>query len=197
MRHLGLASDEKNGILGTEEDCSKRIEAFGSNQKKQSEPPGFWELFCGALEDLTMRILIVASFLSIAIEVGTAKPNQRATAWIEGFAVLVAVAICATVTAVNDYQKERQFLKLNSVADSRKRVTVRRKGEQLEMHQDSLLVGDVVQLNEGMEIPADGYLLEANEISTDESAMTGETDPVHKNTLERCVKKYEEIIANG
>lgn len=41
------------------------------------------------------------------------------------------------------------------------------------MHQDDLLVGDVVQLNEGMEIPADGYLLEANEVSTDESAMTG------------------------
>lgn len=81
---------------------------------------------------------------------GTAKPEHRSTAWIEGFAVLVAVAICATVTAVNDYQKERQFLKLNSVADSRKRVTVRRNGEQREMHQDDLLVGDIVQLNEGM-----------------------------------------------
>jgi len=106
-----------------------------------------------------MRILIVASFLSIAIEVGTAAPDQRSTAWIEGFAVLMAVAVCATVTAVNDYQKERQFLKLNSVADSRKRVTIRRNGEQKEVHQDDLLVGDVVQLSEGMEIPADGYLL--------------------------------------
>ena len=48
-----------------------------------------------------------------------------------------------------------------------------------------------------MEIPADGYLLEANEISTDESAMTGQTDPVHKNIFSRCLKKYQEIIANG
>jgi Ca2+ transporting ATPase len=56
---------------------------------------------------------------------------------------------------------------LNSVAESRKRVTVRRNGSQKEMHQDDLLVGDIVQLNEGMEIPADGYLLEANEITTD------------------------------
>ncbi len=76
--------------------------------------------------------------------------------------MLVAVLICATVTAVNDYQKERQFLKLNSVADSRKRVTVKRNGQQTDLHQDDLLVGDVVQLNEGMEIPADGYLLESN-----------------------------------
>ena len=52
-----------------------------------------------------MRILLVAAVLSIAIEVGTATPDKRATAWIEGFAVLVAVFICASVSAVNDYQK--------------------------------------------------------------------------------------------
>jgi|JI6StandDraft_1071083.scaffolds.fasta_scaffold17967_3 hypothetical protein len=63
-------------------DIKLRLEVFGSNRKKVSEPPGFWELFWGALEDLTMRILIVASFLSIGIEVGTAKPDHRATAWI-------------------------------------------------------------------------------------------------------------------
>ena len=48
------------------------------------------------------------------------------------------------------------------MADSRKRVSVRRKNEQKELHQDDLLVGDVVQLNEGMEIPADGFLIESN-----------------------------------
>jgi hypothetical protein len=52
-----------------------------------------------------MRILIVASILSISIELGTADAEHRGTAWIEGFAVMVAVAICATVSAVNDYQK--------------------------------------------------------------------------------------------
>jgi len=41
------------------------------------------------------------------------------------------------------------------------------------MHQDFVLVGDIVQINEGMEIPADGLLVQANEITTDESAMTG------------------------
>ena len=50
---------------------------------------------------------MVASVVSIGIEVGTAKPSMRSTAWIEGVAVLIAVLISATVTAVNDYQKER------------------------------------------------------------------------------------------
>lgn len=44
----------------------------------------------------------------------------------------------------------------------------------------NVLVGDIVLLSEGMEIPADGYVIHADELTTDESAMTGETDPVKK-----------------
>ena len=56
------------------------------------------------------------------------------------------------VTAVNDYQKERQFQSLNSIADDKKKVTVKRDGIILELHQDFLLVGDIVQINEKKEI---------------------------------------------
>jgi len=76
--------------------------------------------------------------------------------------VLVAVFVCASVTAVNDYQKERQFLKLNSVADEKKKVTVRRDGIPMEIHQDFVLTGDIISINEGMEVPADGILIEAS-----------------------------------
>ncbi len=55
--------------------------------------------------------------------------------------------MCATVTAVNNYQKERQFMKLNSVADEKKRVSVWRSGLPLEIHQDFVLAGDVVAIN--------------------------------------------------
>ncbi len=103
----------------------------------------------------------------MAIEVGTSDDDKRKTAWIEGFVVLLAVAICALVTAVNDYSKERQFRKLKGVADDRKRVTIIRDGKILEIHQDELLVGDVANVNEGMEVPADAILIESNEITTD------------------------------
>ncbi len=75
-----------------------------------------------------LRILIVAALLSIALEVGTASAEDRSHAWIEGFAVLLAVFVCAFVTSVNDYQKERQFLKLNNAANEKKKVTVKRNG---------------------------------------------------------------------
>lgn len=111
--------------------------------------------------------------------------------------ILVAVAVCGLVTAINDYSKERQFAQLNSVADERKRVTIIREGKLMEIHQDDVLVGDVVQVSEGMEVPADAILIDANEITTDESAMTGEADPVHKATLEHCLSKKREVERNN
>lgn len=58
-----------------------------------------------ALDDFILKILLLAACLSIGLEVGVAAPEDRSTAWIEGFAILIAVFVCATVTAVNNYQK--------------------------------------------------------------------------------------------
>jgi len=52
-----------------------------------------------------------------------------------------------------------------------------------------VMVGDVVMIFEGMEIPADGLVFEASDLTADESAMTGETDPIKKNTLAYCIAK--------
>lgn len=53
----------------------------------------------------------------------------------------------------------------------------------METHQNNVLTGDVVNISGGMEVPADGFLIESNEIRADESAMTGETKPIKKNIL--------------
>lgn len=63
----------------------------------------------------------------MTMSLATAKDNnERRTAWVEGFAILIAVFVCASVTALNDYQKEKQFEKLNKVADDRKMVRVKK-----------------------------------------------------------------------
>jgi magnesium-transporting ATPase (P-type) len=142
-----LQTQEKRGISTDELAIQRRKAAFGTNEKQAQEPPGFFKLFCEALEDFILRILLVAACLSIAIETGTADDHERPKAWIEGFAILVAVFVCALVTAANDYQKERQFLQLNSVADEKKKVSVRRDGLPMEIHQDFVLAGDVVSIN--------------------------------------------------
>ena len=79
-----------------------------------------------------------------------ADESHRQTAWIQGFVVLVAVAIVGLITAINNYSKERQFRNLQSIANQQKTVTVIRQGQTLDMHQDDVLVGDIVHLYEGM-----------------------------------------------
>lgn len=96
---------------------NKRKLKYGTNSKYEPPLSSFCELFREALDDFILKILIASSLLSIAIEVGTAEKDERKTAWIEGFVILVAVTVCGLVTAVNNYSKERQFQQLNSVAD--------------------------------------------------------------------------------
>lgn len=139
----------------------------------------------------------MAAFLSIILEVSTADAKHRSSAWIEGFAILMAVMISAFVTAINDYQKEREFQNLNCVADEKKQVTLKRDDILINMHQDFVLAGDIVNIETGMEVPADGILLEASDITTDESAMTGEIDPIKKSLLKDCIARQQEIEANG
>lgn len=97
------------------------------------------------------------------------------------------MAICALVTAVNNRQKEKQFLKLNEISEDRKVYTVVRESETLVVSQNDLVTGDIVIVREGSEVPVDGWLLEAAEIHVDESSMTGESEPVAKAVLEDCL----------
>ena len=57
------------------------------------------------MDDFILKILLVAACLSIGLEVGLASDDHRSLAWLEGFAILVAVFVCSMVTAVNNYQK--------------------------------------------------------------------------------------------
>lgn len=157
---------------------------------------GFLELLMGTLEDFTLRILVFASFISIGISVGT-EEEHRETAWIEGFAIFMAVVISSMVQAGNDYQKEMQFQKLNKVADDRKKVLIYRGGDMKNLNQELVLTGDVINLSEGMEIPADGLLIEASEVTCDESAMTGETNPIKKKLIRQCIEERNRIINQG
>lgn len=84
-----------------------RENKYGHNRKPEVESRSFLELLWEALQDYTLKILIVAAFTSIILSVATAEPKDRGHAWVEGFAILVAVMVCSMVAAVNDYQKEK------------------------------------------------------------------------------------------
>ncbi|KAL4476839.1 hypothetical protein ABPG72_010676 [Tetrahymena utriculariae] len=192
-----LHTNFKDGLNEDAQDFLERKEAFGDNQKESVPLKTFFELFVEALDDFTVKLLIVAAAAALILEMALASPGDRSIAWIDGFGIFVAVLIVGFVTSINNYQKERQFAKLNSVSDESKIVTVIRSGKPSNIHMSLVQVGDIVVLNEGMEIPADGIILESSELITDESAMTGETDPIKKQVLKDCIQIRNQIINSG
>jgi len=170
-----------SGGLMDSEDAVSRREAFGINRLPEKELASFWELCLNALEDETLRILCVASIVSIIL--GTVL-ECAVTGWIEGFAIVVAIVVVVLVTAGNDYSKERQFHALSAVADDRKILAYRNGSEQpIEVGVYDIMVGDLLYLRTGDKIPADCYFLSGSDLKCSESAMTGESDDVKKGPL--------------
>ena len=135
---------------------------------------------------------MIAAVISILVEYFFGEDKSKF--WVEGVSILVAVAICSLVGTVNDYQKNRQFQALDKLADETFNYETIRNGERIEVHRSDVVVGDVVFLNSGMEIPADSILIQGVDVIMDESQLTGESNEVYKNTLQRCIKYKSQPI---
>jgi len=150
-----------------------------------------------ALDDLMLKLLIVCSIVSITAEMLLAwqsEPCNLAIAWIDGFAIMVAVILVSGVGSYVDYRKEIRFVEKRNASNAVKRVNVCRNGEVKEMHPKLLHVGDIVQITYGMSIPVDGLVISGSQISADESAMTGESDELRKAPQAECMERLEESL---
>ncbi|XP_002163645.2 plasma membrane calcium-transporting ATPase 3 isoform X1 [Hydra vulgaris] len=173
-----LKSSAVKGLQGLPGELENRRKVFGRNYIEPKPPKTFLMLVWEALKDTILRILIVCAIISLIL--GMVIDNVK-TGWIEGFAILVAVAVVAMVTALNDWQKEKQFRQLQSKIDDDQVIDVIRNGEVAKLKVVELLVGDIALLNYGDLVPADGILLQGNDLKIDESSLTGESDLVKKN----------------
>ncbi|VDK48881.1 unnamed protein product, partial [Cylicostephanus goldi] len=114
----------------------------------------------------------------------TAKEPQgegHGTAWIEGVAILLCVVVVVLVTAINDYSKERQFRSLQEKIETGQKFSVIRDGEAIDIPVSDLVVGDIARVKYGDLLPADGFLLQSNDLKVDESSLTGESDHITKS----------------
>ncbi|MGL6094660.1 MAG: calcium-translocating P-type ATPase, PMCA-type, partial [Fimbriiglobus sp.] len=98
---------------------------------------------------------------------------------VEGLAVMIAVALATGVAFLSEYRSDQEFEKLNATKDGI-RVKVMRAGEVRTFPLDEVVVGDLVLLETGDEIPADGRIVKAAELTIDQSLMTGESEGVRK-----------------
>eukprot|EP00850_Spirogloea_muscicola_P010009 SM000057S18439 [mRNA] locus=s57:592183:598957:+ [translate_table: standard] len=173
----GLQVDTKSGISGSKDDIQLRQDVFGTNTFPEKQQKSFLGFVWDAMQDVTLLILAVCAVTSLAVGIPTEGWQEG---WYDGAGIGFSVAIVVLVTAVSDYQQSLQFRELEN---EKKKIFVQtqRKGRRQKVLIFDLVVGDVVHLSIGDQVPGDGIYLKGYNLTIDESSMTGESDPQHKD----------------
>ena len=190
VEHLGqvFRTDFVNGLnTSNKEDLKWREDKWGNNHLPPEKENSILAHIIECFEDPTLRVLLVASIVSLII--GVAKDGIK-TGWIEGTAIFFAVFLVVSISSYMNYQETEQFLKL-SRETKLKKVLVIRDGREKEISIEDVLVGDVLKLRIGDIINVDGFVFGDAKAGMDESPVTGESDVMWKiNNFELKGQKY-------
>ncbi|KAF9448305.1 calcium-transporting ATPase [Macrolepiota fuliginosa MF-IS2] len=183
------SSEDHPAFSGTFDD---RRRVYGENVLPHRPSKSLLELMWLAMKDKVLILLSIAAIISLALglfqDFGTPRePGQPPVEWVEGVAIMIAIAIVVLVGSLNDWQKERQFQKLNEKKEERG-VKVIRDGQEKEV-----VVGDIALLEPGEIVPCDGVFLSGHNIKCDESGATGESDAIKKVTYDEMM----ELLKDG
>uniref|UniRef100_A0A8C1KW92 Calcium-transporting ATPase n=1 Tax=Cyprinus carpio TaxID=7962 RepID=A0A8C1KW92_CYPCA len=184
-----LKSSTSDGLSDNPTDLEKRRQAFGQNFIPPKKAKTFLQLVWEALQDVTLIILEIAAIISLGLsfyqppghESEGEDEGEAEAGWIEGAAILLSVICVVLVTAFNDWSKEKQFRGLQSRIELEQRFAVVRNGNVIQIPVAEMVVGDMAQVKYGDLLPADGVLIQGNDLKIDESALTGESDHVRKS----------------
>ncbi|XP_059916472.1 LOW QUALITY PROTEIN: plasma membrane calcium-transporting ATPase 3-like, partial [Gadus macrocephalus] len=192
-----LKTSPTDGLSDNVADLEKRTAVFGQNFIPPKKPKTFLQLVWEALQDVTLIILEIAAIISLGLSfyqapgeeteacgnmaAGGEDEGEAEAGWIEGAAILLSVVCVVLVTAFNDWSKEKQFRGLQSRIELEQRFAVVRNGTVIQIPVADIVVGDVAQVKYGDLLPADGILIQGNDMKLDESSLTGESDHVSKS----------------
>lgn len=184
---IGLCSKLKtsptHGINGLQFDIQRRSDIYGKNMIPPKPPKSFLQLMWEAVQDATLIMLVIAAVISLGLSFlpkSESESGEATANWIEGVAILIAVAIVVFVTAFNDWSKERQFRGLQNKLESEHTIAVIRAGDVAQTVVQDIVVGDVCLIKYGDLLPADGVIIQSNDLKLDESSLTGESDAIKK-----------------
>ncbi|CAD8175993.1 unnamed protein product [Paramecium pentaurelia] len=174
----GLAKKLKSHLLkgiDSEAQVQENREKFGNNDPIEKEPASLCELILECFGDTMLQILLVAALISTII--GIINEGIK-TGWTEGATIFLAVFLIVSITAGNNYLKERQFQQLRRKLDDGMVQVVR--GGIVEISIKEIVVGDILQFGIGDIFQVDGLMIQGSQIKVDESPMTGESDEIKK-----------------
>lgn len=185
---------EYTGLSDAEVRASR--EKYGENVLTPPARTPMWKLFLEKFSDPIIRILLVALLLSIAVAVyHVATGEAGMSALFEPAGIALAILLATVVGFLFEMSAARKFDILNQVNDDQP-VKVVRDGHILEIPKRDVVVGDIVMLNAGDEIPADGVLLSAVSVQVNESSLTGEPMAT-KTTVEADFDKEATYPSNA
>ncbi len=166
---------DKNKRIGlTDEQVKQSREQHGKNVLTPPQRTSLWKLYLDKFRDPIIQILLVAAFVSLIL--AFIEKN-----FMETIGIFVAVFLATTVGFYFERDAAKKFNLLTALSEEQP-VKVRRNGKVMEIPRHDVVVGDVVLVEVGDEVPADGELIVCNDLQINESALTGE--PVTEKSLE-------------
>ena len=166
---------DKNKRIGlTDEQVKQSREQHGKNVLTPPQRTSLWKLYLDKYRDPIIQILLVAAFVSLIL--AFIEKN-----FMETIGIFVAVFLATTVGFYFERDAVKKFNLLTALSEEQP-VKVRRNGKVMEIPRHDVVVGDVVLVEVGDEVPADGELIVCNDLQINESALTGE--PVAEKSLE-------------
>ena len=159
----------------TDDEVRKSREKYGVNLLTPPKRPSLWKLYLEKFEDPVVRVLLVAALFSLIISI---VENEYA----ETIGIIAAILLATGIGFFFEYDANKKFDLLNAVNEETL-VKVIRNGRVQEIPRKDVVVGDIIVLETGEEIPADGELLEAISLQVNESNLTGEP-VINKTTVE-------------
>ncbi|AES90718.1 calcium-transporting ATPase 2, plasma membrane-type [Medicago truncatula] len=173
-----ISTSTTTGLGGDSESRHRRQELFGINKFAETELRSFWIYVYEALQDMTLMILGVCAFVSLIVGVLTEGWPKGAH---DGLGIVASILLVVFVTATSDYRQSLQFKDLDK---EKKKISIQvtRNGYRQKMSIYNLLPGDIVHLNIGDQVPADGLFVSGFSVLIDESSLTGESEPIMVTT---------------
>lgn len=166
---------DKNKRIGlTDEQVKQSREQHGKNVLTPPQRTSLWKLYLDKYRDPIIQILLVAAFVSLIL--AFIEKN-----FMETIGIFVAVFLATTVGFYFERDAAKKFNLLTALSEEQP-VKVRRNGKVMEIPRHDVVVGDIVLVEVGDEVPADGELIVCNDLQINESALTGE--PVAEKSLE-------------
>ena len=155
------------------EKAAERLAQYGPNKLKEAEKPGFWKRFLMQLKDPMLLILLAAAGVS-ALTGALAGESE----WAETIIILVVVLLNAVLGVLQESKAEAAIEALQTMTAATCKVL--RDGKMVVLPSEALVPGDVVLLEAGDAVPADGRIIESASLKIEEAALTGESVPVNK-----------------